>query len=64
MTTTIYAFQVGDVVRYRDICNDMTFIVIGRVAECQWNPYTLRNTETFDVIKTDMRQAGWSLVAR
>lgn len=62
-TNTATKFRLGQVIRYHDMCNDSTFVVIDVDAECPWSTYTLRNVETFEVTKTDGRQCGWELVA-
>lgn len=58
------AYQVGDVVRYSDIYNNETFIVIAHHSHDHFNPYTLRNTTTYEVTRSDMNQRGWSLITR
>lgn len=64
MTNTASAtkFQLGQVVRYQDMANDSTYVVI-EVNDNPWSTYKLRNVETFEVNYTDGRQRGWSLVA-
>lgn len=63
-TNTSNTYEVGDVVKYSDVCNNMTFVVIGFDPTNPWGRYTLRNIETFSTEKFNMDQCGWKLVAR
>ena len=65
MTTTTKitnTYKQGDVVRYEDMYNFDTHVVV-RVENCAWSTYTLCNTRTCEITVSDMRQRGWSLVA-
>jgi len=59
--TTAATFDQGDVVNYEDVYNFETYVVVRYNESDSWNPYTLCNTRTLEIIHSDMRQKGWNL---
>ena len=57
--TTAATFDQGDVVTYEDVYNFDTYVVVRYNESNPWNPYTLCNTDTLEIIHSDMRQKGW-----
>lgn len=56
---TIY--QVGDLVRYTDVCNDEIYVITAIDPKSIWSPYALRSVSDNSVDYSDLKQKGWRL---